>query len=654
MFLNDRSYLLVLFVNLLTFHKLIIAWYTNDLSYTFLFTWDDDTNYRDNLHYKQPIIQYLRSGHAFDSLINVWEPASWIFKCIVWNLTNGSSLSYRMCGFVLHLLTSIAIYWILQYILNMRTNDVDDVDDVVNVKNDIDKKEEREEEEEEEENYDEQNKDDDEEEEDDDDDNNNNNNDNNNNTNIAALIGTLWYTIHPLHVEVICWPSALPYALASFFHVAALYVYICAPPPLSSTFLYPSPSIGLYRIRNPYYCATVLLTILSICSKSAALLAAPASFLAIDMIRKSPFNDNQQLPILYKQPFRWFKYAIQHHLWIGITIFLLLVVTIWANFGGMESDIDVTSITNQQRFIKAPMLIIKCIRDVLFPINLAPHYMLRFEMLDPLKSSLCIMSFATLPLCCLLVHVVYNGNAGIVWISLTLVPVLGLVQHGYICFGSDRLWQFVLLPFAAVVSILIKNVLKLPVFQPSKSRWILYVVATILLCGIARITSLQTLLWKNDETLWKTSLQIDPTDWRAADQLVEHYIGQENFEAARPHLISIQLYSPSDGLKAELHQAKLLLMQGLTEEACTIYKDLSETNFEESGARGAIYNNNGVCCLHRSDLENAKDWFQRGLSNTIHSRHLRTLHGNQNELLRALKEDPEKAKGYSGKHSLIF
>ena len=109
-----------------------------------------------------------------------------------------------------------------------------------------------------------------------------------------------------------------------------------------------------------------------------------------------------------------------------------------------------------------------------------------------------------------------------------------------------------------------------------------------------------------------------------------------------------------DGLKAELHQAKLLLMQGLTEEACTIYKDLSETNFEESGARGAIYNNNGVCCLHRSDLENAKDWFQRGLRNTIHSRHLRTLHGNQNELLRALKEDPEKAKGYSGKHSLIF
>ena len=171
---NDRSYFLVLFVNLLTFHKLIIAWYTNDLSYTFLFTWDDDTNYRDNLHYKQPIIQYLSSGHAFDSLINVWEPASWIFKCIVWNLTNGSSLSYRMCGFVLHLLTSIAIYWILQYILNMRTNDVDDVDDVVNVKNDIDKKEEREEEEEEEENYDEQNKDDDEEEDDDDDDNNNN------------------------------------------------------------------------------------------------------------------------------------------------------------------------------------------------------------------------------------------------------------------------------------------------------------------------------------------------------------------------------------------------------------------------------------------------------------------------------------------------
>ena len=572
-----------------SYHRVIYAWLVSNEQWTFLLTWDDDTNFRDNDNFKQPLLNFLLSGRAFESLINVWEPASWTFKCIVWNIAGLSSLAYRMSGIILHGASSIVLFWTLRRMLHFQhrsrkeDDKVDDreddrVDDRVDDRED-DRKDDREEDREDD-------QEDDAEE--------------NRVTIAAAYVGSMWYAVHPLNVEVICWPSALPYALAGLFHILSLFAYtfVKSPPSVYDpdvdskataaaaaataataasvcprSFL-SSVLIGASRLTDPTYAASIVLLILSICSKSAALLAAPAGFLAIDMIKRRASHP-------FAVSFRWLFYAVSFHFWAAVSSVSLLCITLWANVRGMDSDIDVSTVTDRERIIKAPMLVIKCISDVLFPIKLRPHYMLNVSTLDLSSSPECVMSICLVPMFCFVIHCImrpvtnnrsnHSGVMILVWFFLTILPVLGIVQHGYVCFGADRLWHFVLIPLSYVVSSLFAAEWR----RSNSSRKWLVGCTIVILFGLSITTMFQTSMWQNDETLWIGSLKVDKTDWRAADQLVEHYIGTQSWEKARPHLDTIQMFSPQDGLKAELHKAKLLLMQGLTEDACMVYKDLS-------------------------------------------------------------------------------
>ena len=75
------------------------------------------------------------------------------------------------------------------------------------------------------------------------------------------------------------------------------------------------------------------------------------------------------------------------------------------------------------------------------------------------------------------------------------------------------------------------------------------------------VTHMNVPHWRDDETLWNWAIRTDPTDWRSTDQLVEHYLGNDDWEKAAPLLAPIELFSPKTGLKAHLHKAKLLVMQ---------------------------------------------------------------------------------------------
>jgi tetratricopeptide (TPR) repeat protein len=325
----------------------------------------------------------------------------------------------------------------------------------------------------------------------------------------------------------------------------------------------------------------------------------------------------------------------------------------------------VTTITQQQRFIKAPMLMVKCVQDAILPTHLRAHVQLRFDMLDPTKSTLPLLSFAMLPVFFTCMFLLYNrSSTGIIWFACTIVPSLGIIQHGYVCFGADRLWHFALVPLSAALGSASmwyfqatskKATTKTNRLSPCDSHVQMGGVVAFFLLGLSCTTSFTISNWRNDEVLWLENLRVDPSDWRARDQIIEYYVGQNNFEAARPHLLTLELFSPRGGLKAELHRAKLLVMQGMTDDACSLYKNLiASASFETSPARGSIYNNNGVCCLHQNRLKKALAWFAQGLASTTYERHRATLHYNQQEVLRVMKDDPGGLKVYAGQHSLIF
>ena len=92
------------------------------------------------------------------------------------------------------------------------------------------------------------------------------------------------------------------------------------------------------------------------------------------------------------------------------------------------------------------------------------------------------------------------------------------------------------------------------------------------------ITRRQILTWRNDVTVWEHNIRNDPTDWRALDQLVEFYIKRGNVSLAIPYFDRIEWYSPQNGLKAALHNAKFSILKGKTMEACQRYQRASESS----------------------------------------------------------------------------
>lgn len=146
----------------------------------------------------------------------------------------------------------------------------------------------------------------------------------------ASLSSVLLHSLHPVHMEVIGWPSAQPYSLGGTFTLLSLLAYS-----------WPSTA-------QPSRCRTLLSCLLyaaAILSKAACLTAVPAFVLAIDLLRHSRQQGGRSFPVLAglvadKLPFLLVAAA-------------LLSVSVWANRGGVERDADVLVLDLRERLVKA-------------------------------------------------------------------------------------------------------------------------------------------------------------------------------------------------------------------------------------------------------------------------------------------------------------
>ena len=425
-------------------------------------------------------------------------------------------------------------------------------------------------------------------------------------------------------------------------------------------------------------------SICSVLSKSAALLAAPAGFFALDLLRGTIVIDD--FSPQGRQKIFAYIFSTDRVLIAGSTL-LLLVITLWANTGGTQNDIDTVTIDIRSRFLKAPILLFKTIRDAAWPAHLSPHYVWKDWLVEPSLSPTSVLSIGSLPATFFIATSAGPMTLAIwLWFVVTSLPTLGLVQHGMVSFGGDRYAYLPLIPLLTYMSILALRLEKCiqdsvmtlhhnkdngsansangnTALRSIQSYASTSTCRSTLLCGgilvyllsLGWVTHMSVPHWRNDETLWKWAIRTDPTDWRSTDQLVEYYIKKGDWANATPLLLPIELFSPKAGLKAHLHKAKLLVMQGRTDEACTIYAALAEEeSFRLSPASGSIYNNNGVCSLHQNDQPSALWWFEEGLKHTTYDRHRQTLDSNMQELKRRWTHDQPQQQRYKGVHSLIF
>ena len=150
-------------------------------------------------------------------------------------------------------------------------------------------------------------------------------------------------------------------------------------------------------------------------------------------------------------------------------------------------------------------------------------------------------------------------------------------------------------------------------------------------------------------TVWKHNIRNDPTDWRALDQLVEFYIKRGNVSLAIPYFDRIEWYSPQNGIKAALHNAKFSILKGKTMEACQRYQRASE-RFESNAA---LYNNLGVCALQKDQRAVSLEMFSKALEIAEIDREKRTITSNYDTLTENM-ENRDDSTRYRGQHALIF
>ncbi|ETV90560.1 hypothetical protein H310_14685, partial [Aphanomyces invadans] len=493
----------------------------------FIYSFDDGANFVEN-----PMIQALTVSNlcsmAMSVKINVYEPLSWLLKALVHELVGMQSRYVRMMSVVLHWTACGVLGWTSNRLLSSFATMPPSSDDPA--------------------------------------------------YSFSGQLSAVLFAVHPLHVEILMWPSAQPYPLAMLFTSLMLYLHLEFKP--------------WSAVGAVFYTCAVL-------SKSIALVT-PVGLVLLDATQGTvlPYHD-------LSQHFRYFR-----QMRVYIALFLALAATTYvANQGGAGDDVDTISLTLSQRIAKLFLVIVWPIQAWVWPLGLRPHYQI--------SDDLSIGSSPSVLLAALLVVVTFVVGIGsgltaksrphlailavAVYIVVMVLPVSGLIQHGMVSLTADRYAYFASVVFVPIQTAVLHRM----------SRRSATLVALALFGLWSSITSLQTQAWRTEEGLWRYSLMQDPSDWRTLDQLAEYYLHYGRNAEALPLIERSLWFGPTRGFKARLFQAKQRMFLNRVDEGCSMYAAL----FEDKPHHPAVLNNMAVCALYRGNASAATSLWESAVEN---------------------------------------
>jgi len=295
---------------------------------------------------------------------------------------------------------------------------------------------------------------------------------------ILRLLLTLFWAVHPLRCEVVCWCSERKELTSVFFMLSSLIAYLC-------------PASGAMRRQVNYWGSVVLFT-LAILAKPVAI-TLPTVMFAWDWI--------------FKGKPRWLK----------VTPFILLslaccFLTISSQKGALESGADQLICQRLESIFVAPLVYI---RQTLWPSGLSCFYKLTYTMN---WVGVCFGVLLVLMMVWVCVRWLHRrepwaaiATFGVVWLYVGLLPMLGVVKVGS-QEHADRYTYWIGCGLCAVLALCWK--------QAKGSPWLCRSTGAALprlakagLCGIlvlAYMTHLRMGVWRNTFTLLRDSL---PKSW---------------------------------------------------------------------------------------------------------------------------------------------
>jgi hypothetical protein len=261
----------------------------------------------------------------------------------------------------------------------------------------------------------------------------------NNNYLLGCIMSGLLYTIHPLIIEVVAWPSAQPYAVAMFFSMLSMYFNLYVHDHGAKMGLL--QEMGYNFLSSFFYLCAVL-------SKSVSILLPSAVFL-LDTVLLWTSNGNWKACIetIRKCTNRQvLAYGFTRGLYL-VVLGIFLFITLDTNAAGTHIDADVHFLTLAERLTNFFMLPMWMFQHFMWPIGLRPHYQIHSGDLDLFTNSTSLLSFGYfLVLLGASIYLWYQESpkhfAALLYFLIMLFPTSGIIQHGLVSFTSDRYFYF--------------------------------------------------------------------------------------------------------------------------------------------------------------------------------------------------------------------
>lgn len=458
-------------------------------AWEFLLVWDDRENFLDN-----PVIQ---SGLSLPNLysmftmtkINVYEPFGWLLKALQVQYLGMDPWWIRIVSAVLHIMAATILARVSALLLDMMTflSKIKTGRRVNQAKMQQQAKHHW----------------------------------------LGSCISATMFAIHPVHVEVVGWPSAQPYALCALFSNFALYVYMQAiyrrlqRVPIGVKNMKAKLMACIYGGGGWSDLTCCGLYLGALLSKSACILL-PAAFFLTDVLVLSALESQPSRPSV-----RQCWWYIRGKIPFVAILCTFITLTLASNYNGMNPEADLVSLTLAERIMKAVTMPVWILRLLLWPTRLRPHYQLRAEDLS-LANPECLVSLVvSLALLLLTTWLLQHRHTpqhllAMMYFATMVLPVSGFIQHGMVSAGTNRyayMCSMILVPYGgAVLAPLFANddtIDKEPEQSQTrpKQSWLQQqrtIGWSVLVLVAGTYLSLSTTLmgsWRNEDALFESSLR---------------------------------------------------------------------------------------------------------------------------------------------------
>lgn len=413
------------------------------------FVFDDENNFINNLHYRGLSLSHL--AWMFGTLHKgPYQPLSWLSHGLVYSVWGLSPRAYHGVNLLLHAANAVLAYFLILALLRRRAGDADPLAACG-----------------------------------------------------SAVVGALFFAIHPLRVEVVAWATERRELLGAFFLLVTLLTYVR---------MTEEHREGGHRWRR-WYVLSLTSFVLSLLSKAQGI-TLPAILLVLDVYplgrfardsgRSSAGSHSQVSVLIEKIPYG--------ALAVGAAEVALL---------GQMQEVAAAPLAYHgllQRVMQAGYGLCFYLSKTVFPFGLSPLYLLHMP-LDPANVKYVLCLFVVVGVTVALV--VFRRRcpwALAAWVCyvVSVSPFLGFVQMGP-QIAADRYTYVPCLPWAVLVA---AGVERLWCAWKRRGRPRLVGTVGLALVGMVLIlfgvrTRAQTQIWKDDLTLWSRALEIEPDNYFA-------------------------------------------------------------------------------------------------------------------------------------------